>query len=87
MESKEMWLTSKGQVTIPKAFREAIGVHPNSPVRFELKNGTLIISGTPHSKRGNRPVDALRGTATTGLTTNEIMRMTRGEDAGDSYRQ
>ena len=29
---------------------------------------------------GSRLVNRARGTATSGLTTNEIMRMTRGED-------
>ncbi len=43
----------------------------------------------PAHKPGDRELairqalDAIRGTADAGLTTDEIMRMTRGDDSGD----
>lgn len=37
-------LTSKGQITVPKAVREALGVSPGDRIAFRLKdNGTVVI--------------------------------------------
>lgn len=36
-------ITSKGQVTIPKAVREALGLRPNDKVRFSLENGHVVL--------------------------------------------
>jgi AbrB family looped-hinge helix DNA binding protein len=37
-------LTSKGQVTIPKPIRDALGVRPGDRVRFvRLDNGTVVV--------------------------------------------
>ena len=36
-------VTSKGQVTIPKQVRDKLGVQPGESIRFEEKNGIIII--------------------------------------------
>lgn len=36
-------ITSKGQATIPKSVREAIGVAPGDKVSFIVRNGTVQI--------------------------------------------
>ena len=36
-------LSSKGQVTIPKAVRQAIGVKPGDLVGYEVKDGVVIL--------------------------------------------
>ena len=37
-------LTSKGQITVPKAVREALGVHPGDRIAFRLfDDGTVVI--------------------------------------------
>ncbi len=37
-------LTSKGQITVPKAVREALGVHPGDRIAFRLYgDGTVTI--------------------------------------------
>lgn len=37
-------LTSKGQITVPKAVREALGISPGDRIAFRLKdNGTVVI--------------------------------------------
>lgn len=37
-------LTSKGQITVPKAVREALGVHPGDRIAFRLhEDGTVMI--------------------------------------------
>jgi antitoxin PrlF len=72
-------VTAKGQITIPKAVRDALGVKPGSKVDFKrLQDGSIAIV-----KEGPKPkgrFDRFRGLATTKLTTDEIMALTRGED-------
>lgn len=36
-------VTSKGQITLPKAIREKLGVHPGEDVGFEEKDGLFIV--------------------------------------------
>ena len=72
-------VTAKGQITIPKAVREALGVKAGSKVDFEpLADGHIAIV-----KQGPKPkgrFDRFRGVATTKLTTDGIMALTRGQD-------
>lgn len=74
-------VTSKGQVTIPKPVRDRLGIKPGNAVEFELAPDgrvVLIKIGT----RGSRSrYAALRGRAGKGLSTDEIMALTRGEPA------
>jgi len=62
-------VTSKGQVTIPKRVRDLLGIVPGSVVDFEE---------IPNPLRPNR-FARLRGHAGKGLSTAEIMALTRGE--------
>ena len=75
-----MRITSKGQVTIPVEIREAAGFLPHTEVQFEIQGNIVIIRKAPSQKggRGDRLVEKLRGTATSGLTTDEILELTRG---------
>ena len=36
-------VTKKGQVTIPKKIREAIGIKPGSEVNFQICNGECVL--------------------------------------------
>ena len=38
-----MKITSKGQVTIPKEIREAIGLAPGNMIAYEVQNGSVIL--------------------------------------------
>jgi antitoxin PrlF len=77
-----MKLTSKGQVTIPRALREQFGLRPATEVTFEAAEEGVLIKPAAASRR--RQLQAwlrrARGSATTNLSTAEIMRLTRGED-------
>jgi AbrB family looped-hinge helix DNA binding protein len=72
-------VTSKGQITIPKAVREAVGVKPGRKVDFKpLDDGHIAIV-----KQGPKPkgrFDRFRGVATAALTTEETMALTRSRD-------
>jgi len=77
-----MRITSKGQVTIPVEIRERLGLLPNSEVDFEVEGDTVRIRkarGRRTRGRGRSVVEHLRGKATSGMTTEEIMALTRGQ--------
>ena len=76
-----MRITSKGQVTIPVEIRERLGLLPNSEVEFAVEGSAVRLRKARGRKRGRgRSIVAhLRGKATSGLTTDQIMALTRGE--------
>jgi AbrB family looped-hinge helix DNA binding protein len=74
-------ITTKGQVTIPQHIRERLGLLPNTEVEFEIRADAVLLRkahGSQH--RGRALVAHMRGRADSGLTTDEIMELTRGED-------
>lgn len=74
-----MKITSKGQVTIPQEIRERAGLLPDTEVDFVVKGNVVqIVKSSKPSPRGRRVVSAIRGRATSRLTTDEIMKLTRG---------
>lgn len=76
-------LTSKGQVTIPKHIRDALGLGPGSAVDFELDEQGRVVLRPARAARGRRVPDrfeAARGRATVAWRTDALMRLLR--DAG-----
>jgi AbrB family looped-hinge helix DNA binding protein len=81
-EETAMRITSKGQVTIPVEIRERLGLLPNSEVEFAVEGNAVRIRrarGRHQRRRGRSIVTHLRGKATSGMTTDEIMALTRGQ--------
>lgn len=76
-----MKLTSKGQVTIPQALRQRYGLAAQTEVTFEAAEGGVLIkpAAAPRLQRLKAALRRSRGSAETGLTTAEVMRLTRGE--------
>lgn len=76
-----MRITSKGQVTIPVEIREQLGLLPNTEVEFAIERGgarlTKAARPSPRS-RAREVVEHLRGRATSGMSTSQIMRLVRG---------
>ena len=74
-----MRLTSKGQVTIPQEIREALGLLPHSEVEFEVDGDSVRIRKARRTA-GRRAmiVARMKGSATTRLTTAQILKLTRG---------
>lgn len=74
-----MRVTSKGQVTIPQAVREHLGITPGTEVEFELDRGgaRLVRRRDDH---GTDLAAGMRGRATERLSTDEIMALTRTDD-------
>ena len=75
-----MQITSKGQVTIPKKFRDALGLLPHTDVEFEQVGNELRIRKTKRSgSRGKKLIESMAGKSSVPMSTDEIMRLTRGE--------
>jgi AbrB family looped-hinge helix DNA binding protein len=72
-------LTTKGQVTIPKPLRDHLKIGPGAAVDFELApDGRVVLVRADRARPASR-LEALRGRAGPGPTTDEIMALTRGE--------
>ena len=74
-----MKVTTKGQVTIPQAVREQLGIVPGVEVEFKVEgNVAKLIPVRNPRRRGRKIVEHLRGRGTVTMTTDEIMALTRG---------
>jgi AbrB family looped-hinge helix DNA binding protein len=71
-------VTIKGQVTIPKPVRDRLGIRPGTQVEFELaEDGRAVLRRVDKRRPKPSRFERMRGTATAGLTTDEIMKLTR----------
>ena len=79
-----MRITSKGQVTIPQAIREKLGLLPHSEVEFDIVGDSVRIRRAEKGKRmtrGEMIVAHLRGRGSKRFrSTDELMQLLRGED-------
>jgi AbrB family looped-hinge helix DNA binding protein len=74
-----MKITSKGQVTIPVEIREQLGLLPETNVEFKVVKDGVLITKSKKPGRGKSIINHMRGKATTGMTTDEIMALMRGD--------
>jgi len=73
-------VTVKGQVTIPKEIREALGIEPGDEVAFEqTESGFELRKEEPTTAEGADPFEKHRGSAASDETMPERMRRLRGE--------
>jgi AbrB family looped-hinge helix DNA binding protein len=78
-----MKITAKGQVTIPAAIREKLGLLPKSEVAFDVVGQVVRIrkirQGKGVNRRGDSIVGRMRGRGSVRMTTDEILALTRGD--------
>jgi AbrB family looped-hinge helix DNA binding protein len=72
-----MRIGEKGQVTIPIELREALGLFPGSTVEFDQRGSELVPRKTEDSDRGRLLVERLRGRSTSGMSTEQLIALTR----------
>ena len=75
-----MKISAKGQITIPIEIREQLGLLPDTEVEFEVIGGKalkVVKAAKNRIGRGRSIVSRLRGRLGKGLSTDEIMAMTR----------
>ncbi len=76
-----MLITSKGQITIPKEYRDSLGLLPHTHVEFERVGDELRVRKAKNMPlRGSKLIEHMvsKGNAVR-MTTDEIMQLTRGE--------
>ena len=74
-----MRITAKGQVTIPQELRERFDLGPGVEVEVVPAKDGALVRRAPAGASGRRLVEQLRGHADSGLSADEILRLTRGE--------
>lgn len=75
----DMKITTKGQVTIPADIRDELGLLPYTEVEFEVKGEAVVIrKADQNRRRGRRVVEHLRGRGDVRMSTDEILKLTRG---------
>lgn len=78
----EATVAERGQITLPKAVRDALGLTKGTTLKVELDGGRIILRkdvGDALSKmRGRIKLPA-------GTTTDDVMRELRGRAPGDPY--
>ena len=78
-----MRITTKGQVTIPQAIRDELGLLPNTEVTFDIVDGEARLRKARRGdklSRGDGVVAHLRSVRPANkLTTDEIMALMRGK--------
>jgi antitoxin PrlF len=67
-------VSEKGQVTIPKALRERLGIRPGQVLEFRADRGRLVASKATTSD----PVDAVYGILTLDRSSDQIVEDLRG---------
>ncbi|WP_306059892.1 AbrB/MazE/SpoVT family DNA-binding domain-containing protein [Natronococcus wangiae] len=73
-------VTTKGQVTIPKEIRDALGIKPGDEIAFEeVDSGYKIQKKAPTTADGEDPFEKYRGSAASDDTMPERMRRLRGD--------
>lgn len=82
--TSSMKVTVKGQITIPISLRERFGLNPGTEVEFVASEGVLLVK--PRKRNSKSPSASERwltkaaGSAKPGISTDELMALTRGED-------
>lgn len=72
-----MKVDTDGKITIPPEIQEQLGLLPGTEIQLEVKGNILQICKPEDQNRGIQLVAALRGQATSNLTTDNIMQLTR----------
>ena len=76
----EATVAERGQITLPKAVRDALGLTKGTLLKVELDAGRIILS-----KNVDAAVSRARGRfkLPPGVTTDDVMRELRGRAPGD----
>jgi AbrB family looped-hinge helix DNA binding protein len=75
-----MRMTSKGQVTIPQELRERYAMRPGAEVEIVATDGGALVRPTAQHDGDSRLIARLRDRADGGLSADEVLRLTRGDN-------
>jgi antitoxin PrlF len=74
-------MTIKGQVTIPKQIRDALGLKPGAKVDFAVnQDGDVVLQRAKFAAKGQKDrFESVRGKADIQWRTDDLMALLRGE--------
>jgi AbrB family looped-hinge helix DNA binding protein len=80
----EATVAERGQITLPKAVRDALGLTKGTKLKVELDGGRIVLR-----KDVGDALRRLRGAVKLppGKSTDDVMRELRGRAPGDPYPQ
>ena len=87
-----MRMTSKGQVTIPKSVRDSAGIRPGADLSVVYDRGVVKIlrqkrsTVTAEEQARAAWLNRVRGVATSDISTEDILAVTRDLDHGNRSR-
>lgn len=67
-------LTSKGQITLPKPIRQALGVSVGGKVAFDLRHGEVIVTRASESEHEDPAIEAFLGLLEKDIRTGKRVR-------------
>ena len=78
----EATVAERGQITLPKAIRDALGLTKGTQLKVELDGGRIILR-----KNVDDALSRIRGKykLPEGMTSDDVMRELRGRAPGDPY--
>ena len=78
----EATVAERGQITLPKAVRDALGLSKGTRLKVELDGGRIVLR-----KEVSDTLSKLRGRIKLppGVSTDDVMRELRGRAPGDPY--
>jgi antitoxin PrlF len=78
----EATVAERGQITLPKAVRDALGLTKGTKLKVELEGGRIVLR-----KDVGDALSRLRGRIKLppGVTTDDVMRELRGRAPGDPF--
>ncbi|NGP17458.1 AbrB family transcriptional regulator [Devosia chinhatensis] len=72
-------MTEDGKITIPEPIRQHLGLQPGSKIDFrQLQSGEVVL--VANEPKSESFFAKFLGHAGPGMSTDEVMAMTRGED-------
>lgn len=74
-----MKVSTKGQVSIPISIRQKMGILPGCEVEFSEEKGRICMRVVAKSGRGKALIRQMAGQGNVRMSTNEILRLTRGK--------
>ena len=82
MEPMEATVAERGQITLPKAVRDALGLSKGTKLKVELEGGRIVLR-----KEVNDALSRLRGKYKLDgfASTDEALRAVRGRAPGDPF--
>lgn len=70
----------KGKYKIPPEVRDRLGFVPGTEIELQIVGEKLEIRKKARTSGIKQWIERVKGTSTSGMTTDEIMQLTRGDD-------